>query len=58
LPQLRSEGGEPSAPATPGLIPLSYTTGWDAAERYEPLIDEPVERMNWKPLGAEQLEEQ
>jgi hypothetical protein len=27
-------------------------------ERYEPLIDEPVERMNWKPLGAEQLEEQ
>jgi transposase len=26
-----SEGGEPSAPATPGLIPLSYTTPWDAA---------------------------
>jgi hypothetical protein len=31
LPQLRSEGGEPSAPATPGLILLSYTTPWDAA---------------------------
>ena len=28
-----SEGGEPSAPATPGLIPLSYTTPWDAARR-------------------------
>ena len=27
-----SEGGEPSAPATPGLILLSYTTPWDAAE--------------------------
>jgi hypothetical protein len=27
-----SEGGEPSAPATPGLIPLSYTTPWNAAE--------------------------
>jgi len=26
-----SEGGEPSAPATPGLTPLSYTTPWDAA---------------------------
>ena len=25
-----SEGGEPSAPATPGLTPLSYTTPWDA----------------------------
>jgi len=32
LPQLRSEGGEPSAPATPGLILPSYTTPWDAAE--------------------------
>jgi hypothetical protein len=31
LPQLKSEGGEPSAPATPGLILLSYTTCWDAA---------------------------
>jgi hypothetical protein len=31
LPQLRSEGGEPSAPATPGLILLCYTTQWDAA---------------------------
>jgi hypothetical protein len=28
-----SEGGEPSAPATPGLILLSYTTPWDAAPR-------------------------
>jgi len=27
-------------------------------ERYKPPIDEPVERMNWKPLGAEQLDEQ
>jgi hypothetical protein len=26
------KGGEPSAPATPGLIPPSYTTCWDAAE--------------------------
>jgi len=26
-----SEGGEPSALATPGLILLSYTTPWDAA---------------------------
>jgi hypothetical protein len=32
LPQLKSEGGEPSAPATPGLILLSYTTCWDAAQ--------------------------
>jgi len=32
LPQLRSEGGEPSAPATPGLILLSYTTPWDVAD--------------------------
>jgi hypothetical protein len=31
LPQLRSEEGEPSAPATPGLILPSYTTPWDAA---------------------------
>jgi hypothetical protein len=31
LPQLRSEGGEPSAPATPGLLLPSYTTPWDAA---------------------------
>jgi hypothetical protein len=31
LPQLISEGGEPSAPATPGLILPSYTTPWDAA---------------------------
>jgi len=31
LPQLNGEGGEPSAPATPGLIPPSYTTCWDAA---------------------------
>jgi hypothetical protein len=27
-------------------------------ERYEPPIDGPIERMNWKPLEAEQLEEQ
>jgi hypothetical protein len=26
------EGGEPSAPATPGLLLLSYTTPRDAAE--------------------------
>jgi hypothetical protein len=26
-----SEGGEPSAPATPGLLLLSYTTPRDAA---------------------------
>ena len=26
-----SEGGEPSAPATPGLLHLSYTTPRDAA---------------------------
>jgi len=26
-----SEGGEPSAPATPGLLLPSYTTPWDAA---------------------------
>jgi hypothetical protein len=31
LPQLKTEGVEPSAPATPGLIPPSYTTPWDAA---------------------------
>jgi hypothetical protein len=31
MPQLRSEEGEPSAPATPGLLLLSYTTPWDAA---------------------------
>lgn len=31
MPQLRSEGGEPSAPATPGLLLPSYTTPWDAA---------------------------
>jgi hypothetical protein len=31
LPQLMSEGGEPSAPATPGLLLLSYTTPRDAA---------------------------
>jgi putative transposase len=35
LPQLKSEGGEPSAPATPGLILLSYTTPWDAARALE-----------------------
>jgi hypothetical protein len=29
-----SEGGEPSALATPGLILLSYTTPWDAAQVY------------------------
>jgi len=32
LTQLMSEGGEPSAPALPGLTPLSYTTPWAAAE--------------------------
>ncbi len=31
MPQLRSEGGEPSARATPGLLLPSYTTPWDAA---------------------------
>ena len=31
MPQHRREGGEPSAPATPGLTPPSYTTCWDAA---------------------------
>jgi hypothetical protein len=31
LPQQRTEGGEPSAPATPGLLLLSYTTPRDAA---------------------------
>jgi hypothetical protein len=31
LPQQRTEGGEPSAPATPGLLLLSYTTPWGAA---------------------------
>ena len=31
MPQQRSEGGEPSAPATPGLILPSYTTCWDSA---------------------------
>ena len=31
LPQLGSDGGEPSAPATPGLILPSYTTSCDAA---------------------------
>ena len=31
MPQLRSEGGEPSPPATPGLILPSYTNPWDAA---------------------------
>lgn len=31
MPQLETEGVEPSAPATPGLIPPSYTTPWDAA---------------------------
>ena len=35
-----SEGGEPSAPATPGLIPLSYTTPWDAAG-VAGLVDQP-----------------
>jgi hypothetical protein len=29
-----SEGGEPSAPATPGLLLLSYTTPRDAAIRH------------------------
>jgi hypothetical protein len=28
-----SEGGEPSAPATPGLLLLSYTTPRDAASQ-------------------------
>ena len=31
MPQLMSEGGEPSATATPGLLLLSYTTPRDAA---------------------------
>ena len=31
MPQQRTEGGEPSAPATPGLLLLSYTTPRDAA---------------------------
>jgi hypothetical protein len=31
LPQLMYAGGEPSAPATPGLLFLSYTTPRDAA---------------------------
>jgi hypothetical protein len=34
LPQQRTEGGEPSAPATPGLLLLSYTTPRDAANGY------------------------
>ena len=47
-----SEGGEPSAPATPGLIPLSYTTPWDAAlniqdlqEVYSPKIWEAAYKL-------------
>jgi hypothetical protein len=31
LQQQRTDGGEPSAPATPGLFLLSYTTPRDAA---------------------------
>ncbi len=45
-----SEGGEPSAPATPGLIPLSYTTPWDAASLRLEGFDLPLL------LGAELLE--
>jgi hypothetical protein len=33
LQQQRTDGGEPSAPATPGLLLLSYTTPRDAAVR-------------------------
>jgi hypothetical protein len=32
LQQQRTDGGEPSAPATPGLFLLSYTTPRDAAQ--------------------------
>jgi hypothetical protein len=32
------KGGEPSAPATPGLIPPSYTTCWDAADPILPMF--------------------
>jgi uncharacterized LabA/DUF88 family protein len=32
LQQQRTDGGEPSAPATPGLFLLSYTTPRDAAK--------------------------
>jgi len=41
LPQQRTEGGEPSAPAKPGLLLLSYTTPRDAALNLavEPLAD-------------------
>ena len=35
MPQQRTEGGEPSAPATPGLLLLSYTTPRDAASEVE-----------------------
>jgi hypothetical protein len=35
-----SEGGEPSAPATPVLLRLSYTTPRDAALPPKALIDE------------------
>ena len=31
MQQQRTDGGEPSAPATPGLLLLSYTTPRDAA---------------------------
>ena len=42
MPQQRTEGGEPSAPATPGLILPSYTTPWDAAQ---PGVTESVDTL-------------
>ncbi len=37
-----SEGGEPSAPATPGLLLLSYTTPRDAAEEWDEVFGDQV----------------
>jgi putative transposase len=45
LPQLRSEGGEPSALATPGLILPSYTTPWDAARGFQDLLEAEVSAL-------------
>ncbi len=47
-----SEGGEPSAPATPGLIPLSYTTPWDAALSEQPYGEEEITRLEEEVLPA------
>ena len=53
-----SEGGEPSAPATPGLIPLSYTTPRDAAADSGHLRQYTVSAIHIAPANSKPAETQ